>query len=158
MLLYGDDFIYNKIDSARSLLEKMERIISAFNTTPAFKLKAHFSTPSEYFQALKKADVKLRSFRADFLPYMNTKGTSFNFYWTGFYSSKPELKRQIAETHSLVRSAKMLATLVLKEDFETKDADIGLHHDAITGTNRAKTAASYTQSMNFAIKQWQGSE
>jgi hypothetical protein len=56
----------------------------------AFKLRAHFSTPSEYFQGTNRL---MYSFKADFLPYMNTKGTSHNFYWTGFYSSRPELKR-----------------------------------------------------------------
>jgi hypothetical protein len=37
MLLYGDDFLYNDLDSARSLLERMERIIHSINTT-AFEL------------------------------------------------------------------------------------------------------------------------
>jgi hypothetical protein len=151
MLLYGDDFLFDDLEFGRSLLEKMERVVQYINNNS--KLTARLATPSEYFEAVRKTKVKLHSYKGDFLPLMNTKNSHYNFYWTGFYSSKPQLKRKIAEAHDLVRTAKMLSALVLREDFDTKDADFGLHHDAITGTNRVQVAASYTDLMNSAIKQ-----
>jgi hypothetical protein len=40
---------------------------------------------------------------------------------------------------------------VLKEDFDTKDADFGLHHDAITGTSQVEIDRSYLKNVNSVI-------
>lgn len=152
-MLYGNDFYYDEISHSRDLFKKIEAIINQINNEPVYGMKARLATPSEYFNAVKASRPEISTFRGDFVPLMNTKESPNNFYWTGFYASRPESKSKIAKAHDIVRTGKMLSALVLKEGFDTKNADIGLHHDAITGTNRDHVAKSYEDFMNSAIQQ-----
>mmetsp|Transcript_23121 Transcript_23121/g.41264 ORF Transcript_23121/g.41264 Transcript_23121/m.41264 type:complete len:1044 (+) Transcript_23121:18-3149(+) len=153
MLLYGNDFFYDKLPQAEELFSNIEKIIKHINKTSDFGIKARLSTASEYFSAVRQTKVKLHSFSGDFLPLMNTKDSPTTFYWTGYYASRPESKRRIVTAHDFVRTGKMLSALVLKEDFDTKNADVGLHHDGITGTNRDHVAQSFDDLANSAIRE-----
>jgi hypothetical protein len=147
MLLYGDGFYYDSLANGRLLFEKIEVLIEYWKQT---EITVRLSTPSEYFDQVKQSEISLLTYEGDYLPLMTFKDNGRDYYWTGFYCSKPELKRKIAKALDLVRSAKLLAALVLKEDFDTKDADFGLHHDAITGTSKARVDESYRDNVDAA--------
>jgi hypothetical protein len=140
LIPWGDDFYYDDLKQARKLFGKIELLMKS-----STDVTVRYATPSEYFAELKKSKVELPTYVGDFLPLVNFKTDRRDLYWTGYYCSKPELKRMIAKALDLARTAKLLSALVLKEDFDTKDADFGLHHDAITGTSRADVDPSYVE-------------
>ena len=136
-MMYGDDLFFQDINAARgqmSLLESIARITPGINIT--------YSTLSDYFQAVMSQKKTYSVYEGDFYPYISHTN-EYKRTWTGFYSSRPALKKKIYETHSLVRAAEISAALVNKTDFQGKEANTALHHDAITGTCKPWVSEDY---------------
>lgn len=98
-------------------------------------------------------------------PYADT----MDMYWTGYYTSRPDAKRQARQTSSDFHAAAKLygGKLIQKEGvaaettraiLENKDAmldalGIMQHHDAITGTAKQPVANDYSELMTDAVNQ-----
>jgi len=52
-----------------------------------------YSTPSRFTDAVKAEKVNWPVRTDDLFPYL----TDANNYWTGFYSSRPDLKKQVKD-------------------------------------------------------------
>ena len=146
LVLYGDDLFYNEIESARGQVQLIETLR---NSESALQIK--FSTMAEYFQAVLSENRNFSVYEGDFFPYLSEYGIMYSIFyteiiplsWTGFYSSRPELKKKTFEAHSLVRAAEIISALVLKQEFQGYESCIALHHDAITGTCKPEVAEDY---------------
>lgn len=100
------------------------------------------------------ADLVWPTYRGDFFPYTDRPGA----FWTGYFSSRPNLKRQFREASETVHSAAMLLAagainrnlVITHPGFLQSAMDalaagydiLGMtaHHDAITGTSTASVS------------------
>jgi len=79
-------------------------------------VKAQYSDMKQYFEGLEDAQTKLdiKPANSDFMPYTNRKlmiittdGT-----WTGYYTTRPWLKKYYQEYSSITRMYSMLSGIV----------------------------------------------
>ncbi|KAF6170846.1 hypothetical protein GIB67_015798 [Kingdonia uniflora] len=86
MWTMGDDFQYQY---AESWFKQMDKLIHYVNKDG--RVNALYSTPSIYADAKNAANVSWSLKSDDYFPYAD----SANAYWTGYYTSRPALKRYI---------------------------------------------------------------
>lgn len=139
----GGDFEWRSADYQ---FQQLERLITFFDNNPQYGIKAQFSTPSLYAEAVYKEtlahNITLAEKTDDFFPYRDAP----NAFWTGYFTSKPHLKKAIRDGSRYLQSVKkLLSKLYFKgnltfadignatTDFEAALATLQ-HHDAATGT------------------------
>ena len=147
MILYGGDVSYNRIDTARHYINFIKSFKQAFAD-----VNITFSTASDYFEAILSENAEFSVFEGDFLPYISKDFGGRSKSWTGFYSSRPSLKKKISEAQSLVRAAEIATALIFKKQFQAYNTSLALHHDAITGTCRSEVSDDYIQRLNYDIE------
>jgi hypothetical protein len=112
------------------------------------------STPQTYVNALKFENVEWPTRGDDLIPYASDPAR----YWTGFYSSRPGLKKSIRDastqfgghSHLFARSVLKLNQTeerindIMDANFQLLDAlGVGQHHDAVTGTVKEYVANDF---------------
>jgi hypothetical protein len=75
------------------------------------------------------------------------KGLSF---FTGLYSSRPELKRKIKSALTLNRAANIISGLACDDHYNDPDVSLLIHQNAITGTCTSSAMEAYDQIMEIA--------
>jgi hypothetical protein len=110
----------------------------------------------EYFEAVDKFNMEFPTLVGDFFPYNDAGGD----YWTGYFTSRPFLKRRERILQAYLYAADVLLldamtrpkqkTDALADQFDTvRDARRNLalvqHHDAITGTSKLHVMRDYGQ-------------
>jgi hypothetical protein len=138
MILFGDDLFFKDLNIARKQFELIEMMRDVSDD-----LEIQFATPSEYFSAVLNDFQKFSVFEGDFLPYVSEHLRQRPIAWTGFYSSRPALKKETFEAQALSRAAELASTLVLHRKLDTQQVSVMMHHDAITGTCAPKTSDDY---------------
>ena len=155
MLYYGDDFTFQKVDIN---YKNIEMIMNYVNHNMAGKMKMIYSTPSLYFDYVKKSNVKFEYYKnQDFFPY----SSSDHSFWTGYFSSSPHLKGLIKQLGIYVNMANLLLfeifcnkklseknknklEKIIENVYDSREKLALLqHHDAITGTSVEKTSEDY---------------
>jgi hypothetical protein len=106
MVLMGDDFNFS---DAEDYFKKSQKFIEYFNETTGkmFNIELKFSTPSMYIEALADANVDWPTRHSDMFPYKD-ESTS---YWTGYYTSRPQLKSYIRKASAAYHGASKLLAL-----------------------------------------------
>lgn len=141
MIPWGDDFFFS---NAHLTFANLDRTIEYFNNKYD-DITLLYSTPSEYINALKEQDVEWPVRTDDMFPYADSEDN----YWTGYFTSRADKKKQERQVASNFHSStKLYAQELLKADVSSEmeqeildkkysmmDAlGIMQHHDAITGT------------------------
>ena len=98
----------------------MKAMIIEIQTKYKLPIQLKFSTPSEYVKAIKAEKIKYPVFTGDLLPYAEANNEVF----TGYYSSKPSLKKQIKDSSALFHAHSKLFALKMLDSSVT-DAEIG---------------------------------
>ncbi|EGC39652.1 hypothetical protein DICPUDRAFT_96508 [Dictyostelium purpureum] len=149
LLQIGDDFTHYNAKKDFSASDEWLSYIKERKEEYGIK-EIKYATLSEYFEQLKKdiesENIKLNVFNKDFFPY----ATSEKEYWTGYYTTRPTLKRQIRDVGNLIRiSDSMFSILNIKNNITVSNSlyqDLNenrnvlsdaQHHDTITGTSRS---------------------
>jgi hypothetical protein len=100
----GDDFTYVRADLNFNLVDKFRDCL--YKSTKQFKLI--YSTVTEYLEALKQElssrQISLPVYHGDFFPYAGEAEQ----YWTGFYTSRPNLKQYIRHLSNVAISSSNL--------------------------------------------------
>jgi alpha-mannosidase len=111
------------------------------------------STPSRFTDALKAENVTWPVRTNDLFPYMQHE-----LYWTGFFSSRPAVKKQVKDASAFFNSEQnVFARLLIDQETPEKDIKkiedlsfsfndalaVSQHHDAITGTEAQYVAMDY---------------
>jgi hypothetical protein len=149
MILFGDDFEYDNLNVATEDFARIERLMAYM--TEHMGVNMRFGTPSEYFDILAAKKQTFKHYSGDFLPYQTPKGASpAKLYWTGFFATRPLLKKHIAYSLKLNRAANLASGLGLNQNYNSESVAYTLHHDAITGTCRPHVIANYEQMLNAA--------
>ena len=149
MIVYGDDFAFDQYERAKMFFNKNEEVFKSIARRE--NIKIHWSTPSAYFEAVARDNVKLATYTGDFFPYMCTKKSSDHKYWTGFYSLLPNLKREIYEANELYRLSEIFASLMNTTAVPSTALNLCMHHDAITATCRPKVAEYYRRGLRQTV-------
>ena len=148
MWTMGSDFNYMNADVWYWNLDKL---IDAVNADGRITMK--YSNPNAYVAA-KKAEaasgvVKWPTDSGDFFPYADGP----HQFWTGYFTSRPALKRYVRESSSwfnAIRQTQALASLRIPElsgshQLQKLEEAMGVaqHHDAVSGTSKQHVASDY---------------
>ena len=106
----GCDFAYQ---NAKQEFETLENLIQYINTHNTANIELKISTPGTWVKAVKQEDIVWPVRYDDSLPYCDVTSD----YWTGYYSSREDLKKQIRDTSALMNAEnKLYAEKVIKQD------------------------------------------
>ncbi|KAF5279970.1 hypothetical protein FQR65_LT15119 [Abscondita terminalis] len=157
LITMGGDFTFG---AAHMYYANIDRFIKGFQTFNK-DVNMIYSTPSCYIKAVndaaKKQAIDFSLKTDDFLPYASRNNT----YWTGFYTSRPTMKRMERMANNLLQVAQQMVVQAnaYKENFQTdlnelkKVMGIMQHHDAVTGTEKQHVADDYTYLLTKAMKE-----
>ena len=109
-LLFGDDFTYTDANRSFNYLNILiEKLNSSGKTAFGKKVIAFYSNMTSYTNAKASHGKTYKKYRGDFLPYAQKWDENNNFdYWTGYYSSRMELKEKVREMTRTLRQVKSL--------------------------------------------------
>ncbi|XP_064457872.1 lysosomal alpha-mannosidase-like isoform X2 [Ornithodoros turicata] len=148
----GGDLAYT---TAESWFSNLDRLIDAANkeaTKSGIKLMCYYSSPACYLNAVHNASKSWPVYTEDMFPYADRA----DHYWTGYYSSRPALKRYIRYSTAFLLACKQLATIGgVRSPFKKfrRAVATAQHHDAITGTSAEKVAQDYAKLLGNDIIQ-----
>lgn len=127
-----------------------------------------YSTPSCYLKALKEANQTWPTKSDDFFPYASDPTA----VWTGYFTSRPTLKRYERMGNQFLQTCKQLTSLAFLKNFARRidsvqeghsallervtalreEMGIMQHHDAVTGTEKQHVANDYIRNMYKALE------
>uniref|UniRef100_A0A0N5C7C3 Alpha-mann_mid domain-containing protein n=1 Tax=Strongyloides papillosus TaxID=174720 RepID=A0A0N5C7C3_STREA len=132
MFMAGGDFQYS---NAEQWYRNLDILIK--NVRERYpNVKIFYSTPSCYVKALKESKPTLPAKTADFFPYAHREHS----YWTGYFTSKPSMKRIVRKSSNLLNLLnKFIALSGIKKSTKNmiphnleRSIALAQHHDAIT--------------------------
>lgn len=146
MIPMGDDFNYA---SARQNFKNIDKMLE--HLADDGRINAFYSTPLQYLEVVHEAGLEWELKTDDFLPYADHPHS----YWTGFYTSRPALKRYVRTQNNLLQTCKQIEAIA-PPDASSAPASAALrqavaltqHHDAITGTERQLVAYDYAKRLS----------
>lgn len=155
MVPFGDDF---KFQQASLQFNNMDKLIDYINKNTHYDVQIKYATVSDYLYTLHKrfSHVRFPVIKHDFFPYADNEDS----YWSGHFSSLPNLKKRIREAESQLRASE--TSMAFARLLESKQSinwglfstilqkfreSVGLvqHHDSITGTCRSHVALDYAK-------------
>lgn len=143
MFTMGSDFHY---EAAMGWFENLDRIIRYVNEDG--RVHALYSTPELYVEAkAQEQGVAWPLKTDDFFPYADGP----HAFWTGYFTSRPALKRYIRETSAFLQVARQMSVLgsmraAVKNQNLRKLSEamaVAQHHDAVAGTSKQHVAFDY---------------
>ncbi|KDR11229.1 lysosomal alpha-mannosidase isoform X2 [Zootermopsis nevadensis] len=147
LLTMGGDFTYQEAHMWYKNLDKLIRYVNAQQSNNS-TVNVFYSTPSCYVKAVHDVGQTWTTKQDDFFPYASDPHT----YWTGFYTSRPTLKRFERVGNNFLQICKQLYSLTDLGPEDSVDLNkmreamgIMQHHDAVTGTERQKVASDYAR-------------
>jgi len=147
MVNFGFDFYY---EFAREYFEQIDALIAA--VTKDGRINVQYSTPSIYVEAKNKEAQQWQVKTDDFFPYSDGQ----HMYWTGYFVSRPALKRYVRTSSALLQTARQLEAFAGGDGSGAlpleKAVGVVQHHDAVAGTAMQHVAYDYAQRLSIASK------
>ncbi|KAF0702194.1 hypothetical protein AaE_016066 [Aphanomyces astaci] len=143
----GTDFQYQ---NAHRWFKNLDKLIHYANQEG--RVNMFYSTLGQYTD-LKLQDKSLEwSVKTDdFFPYADQP----NGYWSGYFSSRPALKRYVRVANSLLQSVRQLEVWAgaksTRVNHLVATVGLSLHHDGITGTEKQKVSDDYAQRLGEGV-------
>ncbi|EXB62836.1 Lysosomal alpha-mannosidase [Morus notabilis] len=118
------------------------------------RVNALYSTPSIYTDAKYATNQSWPIKTDDFFPYADRE----NAYWTGYFTSRPALKRYIRVLSGYYMAARQLEFFKGRSKSTNTDSlgdalAIVQHHDAVTGTEKQHVANDYAKRLSIGYKE-----
>lgn len=120
-------------------------------------ISVFYSTPSCYLKSLHDAMITWPEKHRDFFPF----STDPHAYWTGFYTSRPTVKRFERVGNHFLQVCKQLSVLgrlhpkvqSYSENLDKLKSVMGVmqHHDALTGTEQQHVSNNYEKLLTEGI-------
>ncbi|XP_075730458.1 lysosomal alpha-mannosidase [Rhipicephalus microplus] len=135
-----------------AILAKANRMSATQRTRP--RVHVVHSTPACYVEALHSVHRSWPRFAGDLMPYTDRPGRT----WTGFYSTRPNLKMMVRYANGFLQASKQLS-LHGAEGATARVTQLGeavatlQHHDGITGTSTDDVAHDYALMLYKGIKE-----
>ena len=182
LIPFGCDFNFQ---NAWMKYKNMDKLITYINqNSEELGIRAQYSTLYDYFNALNEyqnnptspVDWEVRT--VDFFPYADNNES----YWSGYYTSRPDLKQLTRKGDGVLRIAEILNSFVTSiintlqypspynnnnfqsyPEFNVEETKKSItilrqagalvqHHDAITGTERRVTYRDYRKRLEYGIE------
>ncbi|WRX19689.1 Glycoside hydrolase family 38 [Theobroma cacao] len=146
MWTMGTDFKYQY---AHTWFRQMDKLIHYVNKDG--RVNAFYSTPSIYTDAKYAMSKSWPLKTDDYFPYADR----VNAYWTGYFTSRPALKRYVRIMSGYYLAARQLEFFKRRSDSGPNTdslADalaIAQHHDAVTGTEKQHVADDYAKRLSM---------
>ncbi|CAI0454944.1 unnamed protein product [Linum tenue] len=150
MFTMGTDFKYQY---ANSWFRQMDKLIHYVNMDG--RVNVLYSTPSIYTDAKHSANEAWPLKTEDFFPYADRA----NGFWTGYFTSRPALKRYVRVMSGYYLAARQLeffngkSKLGPKTDLLADALAIAQHHDAVAGTEKQHVANDYATRLAIGYKE-----
>lgn len=142
MFTMGTDFKYQY---AHTWFRQMDKLIHYVNMDG--RVNALYSTPSIYTDAKYASQESWPLKTEDFFPYADR----LNAYWTGYFTSRPALKRYVRVMSGYYLAARQLEFLKGRiasrpnTDLLADALAVAQHHDAVSGTEKQHVADDYAK-------------
>ncbi|XP_071359928.1 lysosomal alpha-mannosidase [Trachinotus anak] len=151
IMTMGSDFQYENANLWYKNLDKLIHYVNALQANGS-KVNVLYSTPSCYLQELHRANLTWSLKTDDFFPYAD----SAHDFWTGYFTSRPALKRYERISNSNLQTCNQLEVLggpaSRKGPFGEGDSEtmkkamaVAQHHDAVSGTEKQHVANDYAR-------------
>ncbi|TDG47303.1 hypothetical protein AWZ03_006296 [Drosophila navojoa] len=155
LITMGEDFHYQNADMWYKNLDKLIKYANERQANGS-NINLLYSTPSCYLKSLHDAGISWPTKSDDFFPYASDPHS----YWTGYFTSRPTLKRFERDGNHFLQTCKQLSALAPKRsaefdphlNFMRETMGIMQHHDAVTGTEKQKVALDYAKRMSVALR------
>lgn len=153
----GCDFTYQNAHAAFKNMDKLIEVVNARSKV----VNLVYSTPSCYTKAVHESRKVFTSKTDDYFPY----GEQDHCYWTGYFSSRPALKRYERFGNNHLQVCKQLTSLVPQarqpdhEPAVTKLREavaILQHHDGVSGTEKQHVANDYARQISKGVEACHG--
>ncbi|CAG2107571.1 unnamed protein product [Medioppia subpectinata] len=151
----GTDFYFQ---SANPWFKNMDKLIKYANLRKSngSNVNVFYSTPSCYMHGIHFANHTFTTKSDDFFPYANRP----HAYWTGYFTSRPALKRYEKVGNNFLQTCKQLDVLSLgKNDDKVTPLrewmGVMQHHDAVTGTEKQHVSDNYALKLYKTIEKCQ---
>ncbi|XP_057565725.1 lysosomal alpha-mannosidase [Hippopotamus amphibius kiboko] len=154
VMTMGSDFQYENANMWFKNLDKLIQLVNAKQQTSGSRVNVLYSTPACYLWELNKANLTWSVKQDDFFPYADGP----HMFWTGYFSSRPALKRYERLSYNFLQVCNQLEALA------GPSANVGpygpgdsaplneamavlQHHDAVSGTCRQHVANDYARQL-----------
>ncbi|XP_021663062.2 probable alpha-mannosidase At5g13980 isoform X2 [Hevea brasiliensis] len=150
MWTMGTDFKYQY---AETWFREMDKLIHYVNMDG--RVNALYSTPSIYTDAKHATNESWPAKTDDFFPYADRA----NAYWTGYFTSRPALKRYVRMMSGYYLAARQLEFLSGRSntgpntDSLADALAIAQHHDAVAGTEKQHVANDYAKRLSIGYSE-----
>uniref|UniRef100_A0A8C7N8H6 Alpha-mannosidase n=1 Tax=Oncorhynchus kisutch TaxID=8019 RepID=A0A8C7N8H6_ONCKI len=153
IMTMGSDFQYENANLWYKNLDKLIRYVNQMQSNGS-EVNVLYSTPSCYLQELHRVNLTWPLKGDDFFPYAD----SAHDFWTGYFTSRPALKRYERISNSYLQTCKQLEVLggpiSRKGPFGAGDSEtlkkamaVAQHHDAVSGTEKQHVANDYARKL-----------
>jgi lysosomal alpha-mannosidase len=150
----GTDFQYQ---DSNAWFKNMDKLIKYVNKKQdnGSDVNVFYSTPSCYLQSVYQSGKTFTTKTDDFFPY----GMDPHSYFTGFFTSRPAIKRYERVGNNFLQVCKQIDVLSkLNENFDQEISylreamGILQHHDAVSGTEKQHVANNYALKLSKGIE------
>ena len=148
----GDDFTYSSEGEWDAQYSNYNQIINYINSH-GYDADIKWGTLSDYFSAVRSRITKFDNLVGDFFVYSDVFSEGIPAYWSGYFSTRPFMKKLSRELEASLRSAEILfawaynqatknensaALTMFESTFQglvkaRRNLALFQHHDAITG-------------------------
>ncbi|CAG2100054.1 unnamed protein product, partial [Medioppia subpectinata] len=149
----GTDFNFQSANKWFTNMDKLIRYTNARQSNGSH-INVFYSTPTCYVAAVHQFNNSLTTKSDDFFPYASDNNT----YWTGYFTSRPALKRYERVGNNFLQVCKQLDVLAGMGGAYDKEMTalrewqgVMQHHDAITGTEKQHVADDYALKLAKSI-------
>ncbi|XP_030753915.1 lysosomal alpha-mannosidase-like [Sitophilus oryzae] len=149
----GADFYYQNAENWFINLDKLIYYVNKRQESGS-KFNLIYSTPSCYVKAVNNEtqDREWVLKDDDFFPY----GSDKHSYWTGYFTSRPALKRFERLGNNFLQVCKQLSALAGLGESKSLDnlreiMGVLQHHDAVSGTEKQHVTKDYARQLQKAI-------
>ncbi|XP_012584626.1 PREDICTED: lysosomal alpha-mannosidase isoform X1 [Condylura cristata] len=154
VMTMGSDFQYENANMWFKNLDKLIRLVNAQQQANGSRINVLYSTPACYLWELNKANLSWSLKQDDFFPYADGP----HKFWTGYFSSRPALKRYERLSYNFLQVCNQMEALVgpaanvgpygSGDSSSLNEAMAVLqHHDAVSGTSRQHVANDYARQL-----------
>eukprot|EP01113_Clastostelium_recurvatum_P024055 TRINITY_DN286_c0_g1_i2.p1 TRINITY_DN286_c0_g1~~TRINITY_DN286_c0_g1_i2.p1 ORF type:complete len:1018 (-),score=282.92 TRINITY_DN286_c0_g1_i2:16-3069(-) len=152
---FGCDFMFQ---NANMMFKNMDKLIAYINANRAsYGVRAFYSTPSLYTDAVHRANLTWEVKTDDFFPYADGP----HAFWTGYFTSRIAIKGYVRTRNAILQAVESLYTTTTKigghklapdayaaiEDLR-ESMGLAQHHDAVSGTEKQHVADDYAKQLS----------
>ncbi|KAM8764773.1 lysosomal alpha-mannosidase isoform 2-T2 [Rhynchonycteris naso] len=153
IMTMGSDFQYENANMWFKNLDKLIQLVNAQQANGS-RVNVLYSTPACYLWELNKANLTWSVKKDDFFPYADGP----HKFWTGFFTSRPALKRYERLSYNFLQVCNQLEALAgpaanvgpygSGDSAPLNEAMAVLqHHDAVSGTSKQHVADDYARQL-----------